>query len=75
MIFQETSEIEAVYLECHTKSKALGKETLIFKDDDTTYEIVISSLTSLPRSMKKGKIYKIEYYDNSKVLKSCVLIE
>ena len=75
MICQETNEIEAIYLECHTKSKALGKETLIFKDDDTTYEIIISSLTSLPRRMEKGKTYKIEYYDNSKVLKSCVLIE
>ena len=75
MIYQETNEIEAVYLECHSESKPFWERTLILKDDDTTYKIVITSLTLLPRRMEKGKTYKIEYYDNSKVLKSCVLIE
>lgn len=75
MIYKETSEIEAVYMDCHSESKPFGQKALIFKDDDTTYEIVISSFTSLPKNMEEGKIYKIEYFKNSKVLKSCVLIE
>lgn len=75
MVYRETSEIEVVYVDCHSESKPFGQRTLTFKDDDTTYKIIISSLTSLPRRMEKGKTYKIEYYDNSKVLKSCVLIE
>lgn len=75
MIYRETSEIEAVYVDCHSESKPFGQRILTFKDDDTTYEIVISSFTSFPKNMEEGKAYKIEYYDNSKVLKSCVLIE
>ena len=72
---QETTEIIAVYVEYQKGSVDPGAWRLIFKDGKDTYKIISPIITKNHVKMEVGKTYKIEYFNNSKIIKNYTLIE
>lgn len=72
---QETTEITAIYVEYQKGSVDPGAWRLIFKNESGTYKIISPIITKIHVKMEVGKTYKIEYFDNSKIIKNYILIE
>ncbi len=72
---QETTEITAVYVEYQKGSVDPGAWRLIFENENGTYKIISPIITKIHVKMEVGKTYKIEYFDNSKIIKNYILIE
>lgn len=72
---QETTEIIAVYVEYQKGSVDPGAWRLIFENESETYKIISPIITKIHVKMEVGKTYKIEYFDNSKIIKDYTLIE
>ena len=75
LIMQETTEITAVYVEYQKGSVDPGAWRLIFENENETYKIISPIITKIHVKMEVGKTYKIEYFDNSKIIKNYTLIE
>ena len=52
-----------------------GTVRLCFDDGSERIELLAPRMAKYPVKMERGKIYRIEYFDNSKVMKSYTLIE
>lgn len=72
---QKTTEITAVYVEYQEGSVEPGAWRLIFENEGETYKIISPIITKIHVKMEVGKTYKIEYFDNSKIIKNYTLIE
>ncbi len=72
---QETTEITAVYVEYQKGSVDPGAWRLIFENENGTYKIISPIITKIHVKLEVGKTYKIEYFDNSKIIKKYTLIE
>ena len=70
-----TTEITAVYVEYQKGSVDPGAWRLIFENENGTYKIISPIITKIHVKMEVGKTYKIEYFDNSKIIKKYTLIE
>lgn len=75
IVEQETTEITAVYVDVQKGNGYPGARKLVLKNEDETYIIISSNFTKVPAKMEQGKTYKIEYYNNTKVIKNYILIE
>jgi hypothetical protein len=71
----ETTEITAVYVEYQKGSVDPGAWRLIFENENGTYKIISPIITKIHVKLEVGKTYKIEYFDNSKIIKKYTLIE
>ena len=72
---QETTEITAVYIGYEKGSVDPGAWRLILKNEDETYKIISPIITKIHVKMEVGKTYKIEYFNNTKIVKDYKLIE
>ena len=72
---QETTEVIAVYVEYQTGNVHPGARRLFFENENNEFNLLASVITKEHVKMKVGKTYKIEYFDNSKVIKNYELIE
>lgn len=75
IVKQQTTEVTAVYVEYQKGSVDPGAWRLIFENESQTYKIISPIITKIHLKMEVGKTYKIEYYDNSKIIKNYILIE
>ena len=71
----ETTEITAVYVEYQKGSVDPGAWRLIFENEEDEFNLLAPVITKDCVKMKVGKTYKIEYFDNSRVIKNYELIE
>ena len=71
----ETTEITVVYVEYQKRSVDPGAWRLIFENENGTYKIISPIITKIHVKLEVGKTYKIEYFDNSKIIKKYTLIE
>ena len=71
---QETTEVIAVYVEYRTGNHP-GAWRLIFENEEDEFNLLAPVITKDCVKMKVGKTYKIEYFDNSRVIKNYELIE
>lgn len=72
---QETTEIIAVYERNVRGSGYPGARILVFQDGGKTYKIMSPRITKIHMKMEVGKTYKIEYFDNTEIIKNYILIE
>ena len=72
---QETTVITAVYEEYQIVSAHSMTRRLILKNEDFVYEIISPIITKIHVKMEIGKTYRIEYYNNTKIIKDYILIE
>ena len=72
---QETTEVIAVYVEYQTGNVHPGARRLFFENENNEFNLLASVIKKEHVKMKVGKTYKIEYFDNSKVIKNYELIE
>ena len=75
LTMHETTEITAVYVEYQKGSVDPGAWRLIFENENGTYKIISPIITKIHVKLEVGKTYKIEYFDNSKIIKKYTLIE
>lgn len=72
---QETTEVIAVYVEYQTGNVHPGARRLFFENENNEFNLLAPVITKTHVKMEVGKTYKIEYFDNSKVIKNYELIE
>lgn len=72
---QETSTVTGVYVKYERRNVEPGARRVIFQTEDGTDDFLVSIFTKDCTKMKVGKTYKIEYFNNSKVIKTYELIE
>lgn len=72
---QETTEVIAVYVEYQTGNVHPGARRLFFENENNEFNLLAPVITKEHVKMEVGKTYKIEYFDNSKVIKDYELIE
>ena len=72
---QETTEVVAVYVKYQTGNVDPGAKRLFFKNGKNEFDLLAPTITKDCVKMKVGKKYKIEYFNNSKVIKKYELIE
>ena len=72
---QETTEVIAVYVEYQTGNVHPGARRLFFENENNEFNLLAPVITKEHVKMEVGKTYKIEYFDNSKVIKNYELIE
>ena len=75
IVKKETTEVIAVYVEYQTGNVHPGARRLFFKNEDCEFNLLAPVITKDCVKMEVGKTYKIEYFDNSKVIKDYELIE
>ena len=71
---QEVYVITAVYDEYRTSTYS-AEVILIFKSNGKSYEIISPRVFKIHVKLEPGKNYIVEYYSNTKVIKSYTLIE
>jgi hypothetical protein len=71
---QETTEVVAVYVKYQTGNVHPGARRLFFENEEE-FNLLAPIMTKEHVKMEVGKIYKIEYFDNSRIIKSYELIE
>lgn len=72
---KETSEIIAIYVEYQTGNVHPGARRLFFENEDDKFNLLAPIVTKECVKMDIGKTYKIEYFENSKVIKNFELVE
>ena len=72
---QETTEVIAVYVEYQIGNVHPGARRLFFENENNEFNLLAPVITKEHVKMEVGKTYKIEYFDNSKVIKNYELIE
>ena len=72
---KETTEVIAVYVEYQTGNVHPGARRLFFENGEDEFNLLAPIITKEHVKMEVGKTYKIEYFDNSKVIKDYELIE
>ena len=72
---KETAEVIAVYVEYQTGNVHPGARRLFFENGEDEFNLLAPIITKEHVKMEVGKTYKIEYFDNSKVIKDYELIE
>jgi hypothetical protein len=72
---QETTEVIAVYVEYQTGNVHPGARRLFFENEEDEFNLLAPVITKDCVKMKVGKKYKIEYFNNSRVIKNYELIE
>ena len=72
---QETTEVIAVYVEYQTGNVHPGARRLFFENRNNEFNLLAPTITKIHVKMEVGKTYKIEYFDNSKIIKKYTLIE
>lgn len=75
IVKKETTEVTAVYVEYQTGNVHPGARRLFFKNEDCKFNLLAPVITKEHVKMEVGRTYKIEYFDNSKVIKNYELIE
>ena len=75
VVKQETTQFTAVYVEYQKGSVDPGAWRLIFESENERYKVISPIITKIHVKMEKGKIYQIEYFNNTKIIKSYKLIE
>lgn len=75
IVKKETTEVIAVYVEYQTGNVHPGARRLFFESGDNEFNLLAPIITKEHVKMEVGKTYKIEYFDNSKVIKNFELIE
>ena len=70
-----TTEVIAVYVEYQTGNVHPGARRLFFENEEDEFNLLAPVITKDCVKMKVGKTYKIEYFDNSRVIKNYELIE
>lgn len=71
----ETTEVIAVYVEYQTGNVHPGARRLFFQNKDDKFNLLAPIVTKECVKMDIGKTYKIEYFENSKVIKNFELVE
>lgn len=72
---QETTILTAVYDEYQITSTSSPTAILIFKSNGKIYEIISPRIFKIHVKLESGKNYIVEYYNNTKIIKSYTLIE
>lgn len=72
---KETTEVIAVYVEYQTGNVHPGARRLFFENEDCEFNLLAPVITKEHVKMEAGRTYKVEYFDNSKVIKNYELIE
>lgn len=72
---QETTEVIAVYVKYQTGNVHPGARRLFFENEEDEFNLLAPIITKEHVKMEVGKTYKIEYFDNSRVIKNYELIE
>ena len=72
---QEVYVITAVYDEYQITSTSSPTVTLVFKSNGKSYEIISPLVFKFHVKLEPGKNYIVEYYSNTKIIKSYTLIE
>ena len=75
IVKKETAEVIAVYVEYQTGNVHPGARRLFFENGEDEFNLLAPIITKEHVKMEVGKTYKIEYFDNSKVIKDYELIE
>jgi hypothetical protein len=74
MIYEETTIIVAEYETFHRNGKNLDP-TVIFVGENCQYELRVPKYSGDLANLKEGKVYEVEFFNNSKLIKSYRLIE
>ena len=74
MIHKETTTIVAKYDGFHRNSK-VGTRKVFFVEENCRYELFVPGYSGDVGKLEVGKVYEIEYFKNSKLIKSYSLIE
>ena len=70
----KTTVVVAEY-KCFEHNSKVGTRKVLFVKDGRTIELFVPGYTRDVAKLQEGQIYEIEYFDNSKVVKSYELIE
>lgn len=72
---QETTTIIAEYVDYINGNSDPGTTKMYFKTSNQTWTLFGATHSRIVAKMEKGKIYEIEYFNNSKLIKTYRLIE
>ena len=72
---QQTTQIVATYTKFENRGEFIGSRHLIFEYDGKELILESPKIARQQTKMEVGKRYKIEYFNNSKVVKTFELVE
>lgn len=71
----ETTVVVAEYSDFQSSNTRPGTRKVFFRANNKKYTLYIPTFTRDVAGLETGKIYEIEYFNNSKVIKSYEIIE
>ena len=73
--FAKKKTNEDLKYKCFEHNSKVGTRKVLFVKDGRTIELFVPGYARDVAKLQEGQIYEIEYFDNSKVVKSYELIE
>ena len=74
LIEKQTTEYEGVYITSSTSNR-VGATELIFENEEGKFVVYSAQLERVPTKLQRDKLYKITYFNNSKIISEWILLE
>ncbi|MBP3576090.1 MAG: hypothetical protein J6J55_06290 [Paludibacteraceae bacterium] len=71
----ETTVVVAEYVDFQSSSTRIGARKVFFIENGRQFELFVPALGRYAAKLQEGTVYEIEYFNNSKLIKSYKLIE
>ena len=71
----ETTVVIAKYVDFQSSNTRVGTRKVFFVKDGRQFELFVPGLARDVAKLQEGKVYEIEYFNNSQLIKSYRLIE